>query len=49
MTIALLLLVIYLLSPFAILALFGIAWAASRIRGKGRASINRQPGDIATV
>jgi hypothetical protein len=49
MSIVLLLLVCYLLSPFAILALFGIAWAASRIRGKGRTSIDGQPGGVDTV
>ena len=49
MTIALLLLVCYLLSPFALLALFGIVWAAGRIRGKGRTSIDHEPGGVTAV
>ena len=49
MTIALLLLVCYLLSPFALLALFGIIWAAGRIRGKDRTSTDRQPGGVTAV
>jgi hypothetical protein len=49
MTIALLLLVFYLLSPFALLALFGIAWVAGRIRGKGRTPMDHQHGSVTAV